>query len=61
MLPGNTPFPLNIVAFHSSKSAKEGSQTTICDGVVLFENMSKELQKTCQQRVTVSRRLSSHL
>jgi hypothetical protein len=45
MLPGNAPFPLNIVAFHSTKSAKEGAQTTICDGVVLFANMSKELQK----------------
>jgi hypothetical protein len=45
MLPGNAPFPLNIVALHSTKGAKEGAQTTICDGVVLFANMSKELQK----------------
>jgi hypothetical protein len=58
---GNTPFPPNIVAFYSAKSAKEGSQTTLCDGVELFQNMSAELQQTWQQTVTVSRRLPSQL
>jgi hypothetical protein len=36
---GNTPFPPNVVAFYSAKSAKEGSQTTLCDGAKLFQNM----------------------
>ena len=58
---GNTPFPPNLVAFYSAKSAKTGSQTTICDGVELFQNMPFELQQAWQQTVTVSRRLPSHL
>jgi hypothetical protein len=55
---GNTPFPPNLVALYS---AKQGPQTTLCDGAELFQNMSKELQQTWQQTVTVSRRLPSHL
>lgn len=58
---GNTPFPPNVVAFYSEKSAKEGSQTTVCDGAELFKNMPNELQQAWQQTVTVSRRLPSHL
>lgn len=58
---GNTPFPPNIVAFYSSKSAKEGSQTTVCDGAELFQHMPEKLQQTWQQTVTVTRRLPSHL
>ena len=58
---GNTPFPPNLVAFYSEKSAKKGSQTTLCDGLELFQNMSAELQQTWQQTVTVSRRLPSQL
>ncbi|MFT7006180.1 MAG: alpha-ketoglutarate-dependent taurine dioxygenase [Colwellia sp.] len=58
---GNTPFPPNLVAFYSKKSAKEGSQTTVCDGAELFKNMPDELQQAWQQTVTVSRRLPSHL
>jgi alpha-ketoglutarate-dependent taurine dioxygenase len=58
---GNTPFPPNLVAFYSAKSAKQGSQTTVCDGAELFHNMSAELQQAWQQTVTVSRRLPSHL
>ncbi|MFB1037033.1 MAG: TauD/TfdA family dioxygenase [Sinobacterium sp.] len=58
---GNTPFPPNLVAFYSAKSAKQGSQTTVCDGAELFINMPKELRQAWQQTVTVSRRLPSHL
>ena len=58
---GNTPFPPNLVAFYSEKSAKKGSQTTLCDGLELFQNMSAQLQQTWQQTVTVSRRLPSQL
>ena len=58
---GNTPFPPNLVAFYSAKSAKKGSQTTLCDGAELFQNMPVELQQAWQQKVTVSRRLPSQL
>jgi alpha-ketoglutarate-dependent taurine dioxygenase len=58
---GNTPFPPNIVAFYSAKSAKKGSQTTVCDGAELYQNMPIELQKAWQKTVTVSRRLPSNL
>ena len=33
---GNTPFPPDVVAFYSKKSASHGSQTTICDGHQVF-------------------------
>jgi alpha-ketoglutarate-dependent taurine dioxygenase len=58
---GNTPFPPNIVAFYSAKSAKVGSQTTICDGAELYQHMSEQLKQTWRHTVTVSRRLPSHL
>jgi alpha-ketoglutarate-dependent taurine dioxygenase len=58
---GNTPFPPEYVGFYSAKSAKSGSQTTICDGRALFKNMPAELQKKWDQRVTVARQLPAHL
>lgn len=58
---GNTPFPPNLVAFYSAKSAKEGSQTTVCDGAELFQNMPDDLRQAWKQTVTVSRCLPSHL
>jgi len=58
---GNTPFPPEYVGFYSHKSAKSGSQTTVCDGRELFKNMPVELQKKWQQQVTVSRQLPAHL
>jgi len=58
---GNTPFPPKYVGFYSAKSAKSGSQTTICDGRMLFNNMPEQLQQKWQQRVTVSRQLPAHL
>ena len=58
---GNTPFPPEYVGFYSAKSAKSGSQTTVCDGRELFENMPRELQQVWSQKVTVSRQLPEHL
>jgi alpha-ketoglutarate-dependent taurine dioxygenase len=58
---GNTPFPPNLVAFYSAKSAKQGSQTTLCDGAMLYKNMPENMQHAWQQTVTVSRRLPSQL
>ncbi len=58
---GNTPFPPEYVGFYCAKSAKSGSQTTVCDGRTLFKNMPDELQNKWRQRVTVARRLPAHL
>jgi alpha-ketoglutarate-dependent taurine dioxygenase len=58
---GNTPFPPEYVGFYSAKSAKCGSQTTVCDGRELFNNMPDELQQRWAQKVTVSRQLPAHL
>jgi len=58
---GNTPFPPEYVGFYSAKSAKSGSQTTVCDGRALFKNMPNELQQKWRQGVTVSRKLPAHL
>lgn len=58
---GNTPFPPQYVGFYSAKSAKSGSQTTVCDGRELFNNMPDNLQQKWQQGVTVSRQLPAHL
>ncbi|WP_448551215.1 TauD/TfdA family dioxygenase [Thalassotalea montiporae] len=58
---GNTPFPPKLVAFYSAKSAAKGSQTTICDGVELYEAMPPAMKKQWQRQVTVSRQLPSAL
>lgn len=58
---GNTPFPPKIVAFYSEQSAVEGSQTTICDGVELFNLLPLEIQNQWQQKVTVKRTLPSQI
>lgn len=58
---GNTPFPPKMVAFYSAKSAMAGSQTTICDGLELFNIMPEKLQQQWQQPITVKRQLPSHL
>jgi alpha-ketoglutarate-dependent taurine dioxygenase len=58
---GNTPFPPDIVAFYSQKSALTGSQTTVCDGVALFNTLPTYLQSRFSAPVTVSRTLPEHL
>jgi len=58
---GNTPFPPEYVGFYCAKSAKFGSQTTVCDGRALFKNMPAELKDKWRQRVTVARQLPAHL
>ena len=58
---GNTPFPPKFVAFFSAKSASEGAQTTLCDGVDLFNAMPATMKKQWQRQITVSRRLPSTL
>lgn len=58
---GNTPFPPELVAFYSQKSALTGSQTTLCDGVSLYNALPEPLQKRFSTPITVTRTLPEHL
>ena len=58
---GNTPFPPELVAFYSQKSALSGSQTTICDGVALYQSLPEQLQQRFSSPITVTRTLPEHL
>lgn len=58
---GNTPVCPDIVAFYSTKAAFEGSQTTICDGRLVFDAFSDALKDRWSQRMTVTRTLPEAL
>ncbi|MEW6999629.1 TauD/TfdA family dioxygenase [Colwelliaceae bacterium BS250] len=58
---GNTPLPPDIVGLYSGKSAILGSQTTLCDGVALWQSMPEKLQALFSQPITVRRTLPSHI
>ena len=58
---GNTPFAPDIVGFYSKRSAGTGSQTTLCDGVDVYQELSEDLKQQFSQTVTVSRNLPEHL
>ena len=58
---GNTPFPPDIVGFYSKRSAKNGSQTTLCDGAQVYQQLSQALKHKFSKTVTVSRKLPEHL
>jgi len=54
---GNTPFPPDLVAFYSRKSAQTGSQTTLCDGAQLYSAMPERIKQLFQSPLVVSRNL----
>ncbi|WP_082827934.1 MULTISPECIES: TauD/TfdA family dioxygenase [unclassified Marinomonas] len=54
---GNTPFPPSLVAFYSQKSARQGSQTILCDGVSLYEALPKSIQERFDSPIRVTRTL----
>lgn len=54
---GNTPLPPDVVAFHCVKAAKEGSETTVCDGMELWQHLPSHLQSLFSQPITVRRTL----
>ncbi len=62
---GNTPNVPELVAFYSHKAARRGSETTVCDGARLWEDMSESehsvgsqaLSTLFQCPLTVERRL----
>jgi len=49
------------VAFYSQKSALTGSQTTVCDGIALYNALPIALQQRFESSITVSRTLPEHL
>ncbi len=58
---GNTPFPPDLVAFYSRKSAHVGSQTTLCDGELLFNTLPESLKALFTGNMVVSRTLPEAL
>ncbi|MFT7596346.1 MAG: hypothetical protein ACI8R4_003681 [Paracoccaceae bacterium] len=58
---GNTPVCPDIVLFHCTQAAFEGSQTTICDGQQLFAAFDDAKKQRWSQTMTVKRRLSEEL
>jgi len=54
---GNTPLTPDIVSFYSAKSARTGSQTTVCDGISVLADMPAELIQRFEQPFTMRRRL----
>lgn len=58
---GNTPLPPDIVAFHCVKAAKEGSETTVCDGMELWQYLPPHLQSLFGKPITVRRTLDASI
>lgn len=58
---GTTPLPPDIIAFFSEVSATKGSQTTICDGYAIWENLSETLKEKFSQPMTISRYLPKNI
>ena len=56
---GNTPLPPDTVAFFSKKSATQGAQTTVCDGVQVLRALSAGLRRRFEEPYTMTRHLSS--
>ncbi len=58
---GNTPLPPDIVAFHCVRAATEGSETTVCDGRELWQQLPTHLQALFSKAITVRRTLDSSI
>lgn len=54
---GNTPRCPDLVAFFAERAAFEGSQTTICDGIALYDSLPEADKLRWAQPMTVERRL----
>ena len=58
---GTTPLPPDIIAFFSEVSASQGSQTTVCDGHEVWNNMSESLKQKFAAPMTISRYLPKQI
>ena len=54
---GNTPRCPDIVCFYAERAAFEGSQTTICDGVAVWDRFDAARKARWSQKMTVERDL----
>ncbi|OED36728.1 hypothetical protein AB833_26245 [Chromatiales bacterium (ex Bugula neritina AB1)] len=55
---GNTPRVPHLLGFYCRKAASSGSQTTICDGSALLDQMPAEIRSPFDQHIVVTRTLS---
>ena len=58
---GTTPLPPDIIAFFSALSASQGSQTTICDGHLVWLNLPDSLKEKFSAPMTISRYLPKNI
>lgn len=58
---GNTPVCPEIVAFYCEKAAFEGSQTTLCDGVKIYQAFDEKQKQRWAQKMTVERNLPEEI
>jgi len=54
---GNTPFPPDLVSFFCAKGAVEGSQTTVCDGAKVFDQLTAQQRQTWSRPIIMTRNL----
>lgn len=55
---GNTPRVPHVLGFYCRTAARHGSQTTVCDGQSLWQEMPGELKSLLNMRMTVTRTLT---
>jgi alpha-ketoglutarate-dependent taurine dioxygenase len=58
---GTTPLPPDIIAFFSALSASQGSQTTVCDGHLVWLNLPDKLKEKFSAPMTISRHLPKNI
>ena len=59
---GTTPLVPNLVWFYCERAAAVGSQTTLCDGIDVWNHLSRRAQKMLlDHRITFSRNVRSDL
>lgn len=58
---GNTAHIPELVAFYCATAAREGSQTTLCDGVNLLGSLDQITRQRLQQPLFVKRRVEQEL
>lgn len=58
---GNTARIPELVAFYCATAAREGSQTTLCDGAKLLSSLNESTRQRLQQTLTVQRRVPEEL
>lgn len=58
---GTTPLPPDLIAFFSATSARQGSQTTFCDGHTIWKSLPDRLKHKFTAPMTMSRYLPKQM